>query len=155
MVQGEAGFAKLLKRALTGIADFRGRSRRLEAVYYFLASTAATLFLTKLLMEILPFPDYVRVLNLARLVIFIPWFALLARRLHDQNKSGWLALFLPAVFVCVGMAAYVSASADPLANGDAAAPFYWFGVASALLVVVLFLLPGTKGPNRYGDDPRF
>ena len=46
------------------------------------------------------------------------------RRFHDQDKSGW--------FVLLGFI--------PIVGG--------------LIVLVFMLLEGTKGPNRFGPDPK-
>jgi uncharacterized membrane protein YhaH (DUF805 family) len=50
----------------------------------------------------------------------------MAKRLHDLNQSGWLALviFLPLPFV------------------------------PTILFLVLVLMDGTVGPNQYGEDPK-
>jgi uncharacterized membrane protein YhaH (DUF805 family) len=74
--------------------------------------------------------------HLAFDVVFL-WLA--ARRFHDQDRPGWLAL------VPTGIAA-------------AAALGLRLPGALALLIVLALLvalfLPGTIGPNRYGPDPR-
>lgn len=62
--------------------------------------------------------------NLFSLVSFIPNLAVSVRRLHDQDKSGWLLLLL--LIPILG----------------------WFAL------FVLFCLDGTRGPNRFGPDPK-
>lgn len=54
---------------------------------------------------------------------FIPSLAVVVRRLHDQDKSGW--------FILLGLV--------PLAN---------------IVLLVFMFLEGTKGPNRFGPDPK-
>jgi uncharacterized membrane protein YhaH (DUF805 family) len=54
----------------------------------------------------------------------VPFTAIGVRRLHDANLSGW--------WVFVGLVPIVG----------------------QLIALVFFLTPGTRGPNRYGDDPR-
>ncbi|MEZ0244288.1 MAG: DUF805 domain-containing protein [Sphingomonas sp.] len=61
---------------------------------------------------------------LAALAFLIPTIAVMVRRFHDQDKSGWLVLLNFVPFV------------------------------GGLIVLVFMLLPGTVGPNRYGDDPK-
>lgn len=58
------------------------------------------------------------------LISIVPWLAVSVRRLHDQDRTGWLILLLLI----------------PL--------FGWF----ALLVLMFF--DGTTGDNRYGPDPK-
>jgi uncharacterized membrane protein YhaH (DUF805 family) len=65
---------------------------------------------------------------LAIILVVIPtwaFFALTIKRLHDLAQSG---LFSLLVFVP--------------------------GIGAPLIFVVLSLAPGTRGPNRYGPDPR-
>lgn len=58
------------------------------------------------------------------LLSFIPSLAVSVRRLHDQDRSGWLLLLVLVPFLG------------------------WFAL------LVLFCLEGTRGPNRYGSDPK-
>ncbi len=62
---------------------------------------------------------------------FIPQLAVTVRRLHDVNMSGWL--LIPFY---IGMAI----------------PFLGFLVS--LVFVGILWVPGTKGRNQYGDDPK-
>lgn len=62
--------------------------------------------------------------NLFTLVSLIPALAVSVRRLHDQDRSGWLLLL---VLVPV---------------------LGWFAL------FVFMCLEGTRGPNRYGPDPK-
>ena len=58
------------------------------------------------------------------LVTFIPGLAVGIRRLHDTDRSGWW-LFIAMV---------------PLVG--------------AIILIVFFLTEGTRGPNRFGPDPK-
>ncbi|WP_338466721.1 DUF805 domain-containing protein [Novosphingobium sp. ZN18A2] len=55
---------------------------------------------------------------------FIPSIAVQVRRFHDQDRSGWMVL--------LNFVPYVG----------------------ALVVLIFMLLEGTRGPNRYGPDPK-
>jgi len=57
------------------------------------------------------------------LVSFIPDLALGVRRLHDSDKTGWMLL--------IGLVPFVG----------------------PLVVLVLMVLSGTVGPNKYGPQP--
>jgi uncharacterized membrane protein YhaH (DUF805 family) len=61
--------------------------------------------------------------GLAALATLSPSLAVMIRRLHDTDRSGWwvLVAFVPIV--------------GPIA------------------LIVFLVLPGTKGPNQYGPDP--
>lgn len=62
---------------------------------------------------------------------FIPQLAVTVRRLHDRDMSGWfLLLFIVLLMI----------------------PFINFLAIIAFLV--LMCLEGTKGPNRFGPDPK-
>lgn len=62
--------------------------------------------------------------NLFALVNIVPNLAVSVRRLHDQDRSGWLLLLVLVPF------------------------FGWFAL------FVLMCLNGTRGPNRFGADPK-
>ena len=63
-------------------------------------------------------------LNLFLLASLLPWWAVNVRRLHDTNRCGWWILI----------------SFVPFVGG------IWF--------LVLMVLEGTNGANRYGEDPK-
>jgi uncharacterized membrane protein YhaH (DUF805 family) len=63
-------------------------------------------------------------LVLYSLAIFIPNLAVIVRRLHDQDKSGWW-FFISFV---------------PIIGG--------------IWLLILYLTDGTPGPNRFGPDPK-
>jgi uncharacterized membrane protein YhaH (DUF805 family) len=65
------------------------------------------------------------------LASFIPGLAVIVRRLHDRDLSGWwyLGLVLVQLIPIVG----------------------WI---ASLAFFVVTVLPGTDGPNRFGPDPK-
>lgn len=64
------------------------------------------------------------------IVYAIPMVTVSVRRLHDRNLTGWL------------LVAYLVSGVFP-----------WLGFAVAIVLLVIFCLPGTKGDNKYGPDP--
>lgn len=65
------------------------------------------------------------------LVTILPGIALTVRRLHDRDLSGWWYLgFLIVSFI-------------PL-----------IGFVASIAFLVFMFLDGTKGPNRFGPDPK-
>jgi len=70
------------------------------------------------------------------LLFFIPYiicvYLLTAQRLRDMNITGWLAL----LWFPIGLA-----------------DDYIGGAASVAFIIVLWVVPGTQGQNRYGADP--
>ncbi len=120
-------------------ADFSGRSRRKEywmfTLFLFLVYIAmfALMGLTGMFSAI--GPDGTSQLTgvhwvlIALFVIFlvatiVPSLAVQIRRLHDQDKSGWFWLI----------------NFIPYAGG--------------IVMLVFMCIGGTKGPNRFGDDPK-
>ena len=57
------------------------------------------------------------------IVIFLPSLAVLVRRLHDTDRTGWWYWIL--LVPCIG----------------------------PIVIIVFMLLPSTRGDNRFGSDP--
>jgi uncharacterized membrane protein YhaH (DUF805 family) len=109
-------------------ADFSGRSRRKE-YWMFILGFVIAMIVVSILEGILGMSGmvggvYGPLTLLLILGLFIPALACQVRRFHDQDKSGW--------FVLLGFI--------PLIGG--------------LIVLVFMCLEGTKGPNRFGEDPK-
>ncbi|MDF2385808.1 DUF805 domain-containing protein [Nostoc ellipsosporum NOK] len=119
--------------------DFSGRSRRLEywmfTLFMFIVAIAWAIVFFLLGDAAGEGIDATREMNgaetawvvlgcLLYLAILIPVLAVQVRRFHDQDKTGWLCLL----------------SFIPYIGG--------------LIVLVFMVLPGTKGENRFGDDPK-
>ena len=69
--------------------------------------------------------------GLYALAAFIPSIAVTVRRFHDRDMSGWWYLGL------------VVASLLP-----------FVGFIASIAMIVLMVLPGTEGGNRFGPDPK-
>lgn len=90
------------------------------------------------------------------LLVLVPLFALFVRRLHDQGRPGWWGLVLPLSLLLSIPQRIAEAKGDVMAILAARmTPASWAADLLALLILVLFLWPGTDGPNLYGPDPRF
>jgi len=70
---------------------------------------------------------------LLTLAIYLPLFATVARRLHDQGWTAWFAFALPITFLALDMLVPLTLYLS------------FIGIAGG---------PGKLGPNRYGPDPR-
>jgi uncharacterized membrane protein YhaH (DUF805 family) len=111
---------------LARYASFGGRAPRSEYWYFTLFHSAAVcLAMVASYLVMLASPALAIILY--SFVIFgtlLPHLAVSVRRLHDVNRSGW---------------------------------WYLFGLVPVLGTVVLllwFCTDGTRGPNRFGADPR-
>lgn len=87
-------------------------------------------------------------------VLFLPVYALLARRLHDLDRSGWWSLF-PALVMLRGAALKAVALAGHPNVRDwiesTFEPLNWILVPGFLMVVIAAaFVPGNRGVNRFG-----
>ena len=109
-------------------ADFSGRSRRKE-YWSFLLGVVIVAVLLGVVEGIVGINGavagvYGPLTLLLVLAIIVPSIAVQVRRFHDQDKSGW--------FVLLGLIPFVG----------------------GIVVLVFMFLEGTKGPNRFGPDPK-
>ncbi|NEJ72754.1 DUF805 domain-containing protein [Rhizobium phaseoli] len=135
------GFTEAVRTVLKQkYATFSGRASRSEywwfMLFYFLALVALG-FLAGVLAfatsgggAASPVSYAVVICGLAILAVFLPLISLTVRRFHDRNISGWWYL---ALFV-LGFVPYV-------------------GIVVGLAILVISVLPGTEGPNKFGPDP--
>lgn len=138
-------FGQAVKHVFSNYATFRGRAARSEFWWFYLFSTIVSLVL-----ELISRPlgltigntDYVigeganaTVITVAgvsilstiwSLAILLPTLAVGTRRFHDSNRSAWNWLWLLAIPLC-GL--------------------------GAIILLIWWILPGTPGPNRYGEGP--
>jgi uncharacterized membrane protein YhaH (DUF805 family) len=104
-------------------ADFNGRARRTE-YWMFTTLNALFAFICLFLDYQLGLGSTPVIYSIYLLATAIPTLAVMVRRLHDVNKSGWMFLinFIPLI------------------------GFFWF--------LILTLKSGTVGENKYGVDPK-
>jgi uncharacterized membrane protein YhaH (DUF805 family) len=134
---------------LKNYAGFTGRATRREFWVFALLFAACTL-----LAHYADAADGERTpiaagMGLIELLVFLgllmPFVAVGARRLHDSGRSGWwlLVFYLPYL-------GFVAAAGNEAATLVAAGAF----VIGFIVLVVLLLLSGNGGENRFGPDPR-
>lgn len=147
-------FAQAIRRTFV----FSGRARRTEVILYiFISQIACGLFALVASFVLDPTP-----LAWARFAIqslaVVPLFTLTVRRLHDFGQRGlWVALLALVAGRSVGLDLAtrlggweVRAMIErPLSYIDWVLflPFVW-------LYIALLIVPGKKGANRFGPDPR-
>ena len=134
------GFGEAIRTFFQRYTDFQGRSRRSE---YWWVVLAFLLFIivAALLVGMVgglaggnlnPIGYLLAgIFSLAYLAIIIPAIALMVRRFHDLNQTGWLVL----VFILLGIIPLV-------------------GMLASLAQIIWFAMPGTVGPNKCGADPK-
>jgi uncharacterized membrane protein YhaH (DUF805 family) len=109
-------------------ADFSGRSRRKEYWFFVLGVFIAAIVLS-IIEKIAGLSGmvggiYGPLTTILLLGVIIPSIAVQVRRFHDQDKSGWFVLLSLIPFL------------------------------GAIIVLVFMFIEGTKGPNRFGADPK-
>ena len=144
-------------RPLKRYAQFSGRAPRAEYWWFYLGYIILYAILTILTRISAIFG----ILGLVYLGLIIPMIAVCVRRLHDTNRTG-LWLLAPMIPYLIGLAMIVPAIISGAAGGvnpfnmaslGAAGIFFMIGFVMAIVVFIFTVLPGTKGPNRFGDDP--
>ncbi len=114
-------------KAFKQYADFSSRARRKEYWMYTLFNIIfifAAMILDNILGTTIGVLPYGVVYILYVLATFIPSLAVVVRRLHDLNKSGWMIL--------IGLIPFIG----------------------GIWLFVLMCLEGTTGENQYGLDPK-
>ncbi|WP_343315647.1 DUF805 domain-containing protein [Brucella sp. BE17] len=136
------GFTESIRTVLKQkYATFSGRASRSEYWWFSLFYTLvlAALFISGLVIRMIAGTG--EAFSLAYLIVMIPaaifmlaliipFIALQVRRFHDRNLSGWWYLLLMVL------------SAIP-----------YVGFLASIASLVITILKGTDGPNKFGADP--
>jgi uncharacterized membrane protein YhaH (DUF805 family) len=118
-------------RPIKRYADFSGRAPRAEYWWFLLFEWLALMAFLVLAVAAVGdskdsnpfFYAFIVPFGVAFVMLIIPNVAVQVRRLHDQDRSGWLVLL------------------------------FYIPYVGGLIALIFMLLPGTEGPNRYGPDP--
>lgn len=138
-------FGDAVKICLTRkYCSFKGRASRSE-FWWFCLFTFILNLIVALVGLLLPALGSI-VSAVQALWLLLPTVGVTTRRLHDRNLSGWwqmlpLAAVLPAI-----AGAVLGADGLLVLAGSAAA-------LASLGLLVVYVLKGTTGPNRFGPDP--
>jgi len=108
-------------------AEFTGRSRRKE-YWLFVLLTLGIYIVAGIVDSIMGLAGmvgglYGPVMLIVALGLLIPSIAVAMRRLHDTDRSGWWLLIAFIPFI------------------------------GSIVLLIFFVLEGTRGPNRFGPDP--
>ncbi len=146
-------------------AEFSGRSRRMEywmftlflillwIVFFALAMAiiGSALLSGGGIRSMMAMGGGILVVMVLGLVIWlgllIPSLAVGVRRLHDTERSGWWLGGLILLDIANGVVRGAGGGALSMVIGLAV-------LVLALVVLVFMCLDGTKGPNKYGSDPK-
>lgn len=90
---------------------------------------------------------------LPQLALFLPGLAVLVRRLHDREKSGlWLVGMLCMMLVAGFIGIWILFESYGSMGGTVICLLCL--LVPCCLLMWQLILPGTRGPNRYGPNPR-
>jgi len=139
---------------------FRGRAQRSEYWYFYLFTIIGSIVLgviDAIAFDVNPNEDFAPFSDAFSLATMIPLLSSACRRLHDIGRSGWwqilplagLILMIPAIF--------------PALNGDLEGGLFWgsigLGIIAflglAILLIVWLATDSEKGPNRFGESPKY
>jgi uncharacterized membrane protein YhaH (DUF805 family) len=100
-------------------------------------------------------------LVIAYAFLVICFMTVISKRLHDRNRSAWWLVGLYGLFAAVSQldkilldAQFVFDGHRPLVHGVWLFGLLALGIATVWIMLELFILPGTRGENRFGPDPR-
>lgn len=150
-------FSVQIGRTLRGSLRFSGRSRRYELVAYLVFQLVAGGVIKLVAWPFLDqFQHAVFALAVA-LALGAPTPALTVRRLHDFDaRALWaLPIFALAVYnLAMSAVGLVRGAETRIAAERVLWPLDWFGILIMLGALTVLIAPGTRGPNRFGPDPR-
>lgn len=129
-------------------AQFSGRSTRSEYWWFIVGNIIIATVLLFINIDIL--------LNILFLVIFIPYLAVGARRLHDVGKTGWLQLLgivaellLPSLVILLALTSGRVQSVQIILI-----ILIIFLLISIIWLFILTIRDSTPGANKYGPNPK-
>lgn len=169
----------IMFRPLIRYADFKGRASRaeywlfglLQGVWYTLLLGLAVVAMGqsetgKATAGVLVAFGLIAVSVIA---LIVPNYAVLVRRLHDSGRGAiWLGLMMPSIASGVLILATLGTAVGSVGLGASREAFLAtmlaglgtaglmgsIGMVCQIVMLVLTLLPGTRGENRFGPDPR-
>ncbi len=147
---------------------FNGRSRRREYwlsglghLLIFLLVGAIFLILDIITQEKFNLSDIYNFIigDLFYWVAFIPGMALGCRRLQDINVNGIYCIIFSVLSIPLTILGYFYSDEQLfLFNGPLAISILVLNVLIIIFAIVLFIMAcieGTRGPNKYGEDPKY
>ncbi len=114
-------------KVLNNYVVFRGRARRMEYWMFILFNeifSSVLWILDKVLKTGMEGSGDGLFLILYNLAVFLPWWAVTVRRLHDVGRSGWMILIL--LIPLIGL----------------------------ILLLVFLVIDSDPGENQYGPNPK-
>ena len=148
-----AGPWQVLRRSFA----LAGRATRSELISYLFASLLVSVPLSFVTGLALTHDAHMLVGNAATVLLAVPLPALLVRRLHDSGRSGawvWLAVLSFSIWLARTAISFTLGMGARLSFDGWTWLIDWAVIIANLASVMLAMLPGSNGSNRYGLDPR-
>lgn len=136
---------------------FSGRATRTEVASYALGALLVSVAVSLVSGLLLDFETRMLLTNALALALAAPVPALLVRRLHDQGRSArwvWLAVFGFTVWAGRTLVSLALGYETRITLDKVIWPLDWLVILANIAMILLIILPGTQGPNRFGPDPR-
>lgn len=145
---------ELRRSIISGYFTFNGRMNRKPFFMRVMMLGALSIFLVLYIITVEPalkadplhFTTNVRhyiIFWVVYIPLVISGISLGVRRLHDMNMNGWWMLLSVGAFF--GSTDFGNNSINLIVSG--------LGVIAQMFNIVLLVRRGTRGPNRYGEDP--
>ncbi len=97
------------------------------------------------------------IVSIVWLVLLMPQLGVGIRRLHDVNRSGWwYAAPIAAVAVALFLATVGASQISRMPSlGDILLVLTFIGISVPFTITFVWqFVDGTRGPNRFGPDPK-
>lgn len=118
------GFGEAVGTCLRKYAVFEGRARRSEYWWFTLAYVLLSLIASVLDGVLLSMMSHGAFSALVTFGLLLPALGVGIRRMHDTDRSGW--------WILIGLVPLIG----------------------TIIFLILAAMDGTKGPNRFGPDPK-
>lgn len=171
-MEKKMGFFEAVSQVIRKSFVFKGRARRKEywswMLFVVLLAVVMSLILGTVMISSLESALWaMALLYIFALVIFFPSLSVTFRRLHDIGRSGWwyggycLASLAVGVFAGIfSVASFATSVNDPdsmgsmLGGGIVMLVYVLAAFVYSIVFLVWSFTEGTRGPNKYGDDPK-
>lgn len=129
----------------------------MEVLSYILAAVILKIAVSLAGMFVLDYEQRQLAGDALALIIAVPVPALIARRCHDQNRTGawaWLAAFAFAIWATRSAVSMIWGYETRIAFDSFSWPLDLLATLASIVTLILLFLPGSSDANDFGSDPR-
>lgn len=156
------GFGESVKSVLTNLTNFKGRARRSELWWYWVAYAIVAVVASMIL------KSYLLELTIVSFLLQLTLWSVTVRRLHDRGHSGWwvtaaIVIGLLANFYLGSCGYYelvqsVNPDIEEITKTISSSTFMLIGLASSIVNICIFVfcvLDSKPETNKYGPSPKY